>query len=210
MINVLIIAICVMSLITVISSVVGTVILTKYTKSEKIVGKVLKIIGIILLILIVIGGAVGVSYMKDDSASSEETVTLETAGFNEVTLDEYLSLIKEDEQNIILVARPTCTYCELFTPTLKQAMDDMKLTINYIDTDKFNEAFKSGLFDKLYSTNLTYVDSEVTKMPWYKMVDCSSYASDIIDTLNSSGSISELKNGKQKIIEMLDKKIGKN
>ena len=59
--------------------------------------------------------------------------------------------------------------------------------------DKFNEAFKSGLFDKLYSTNLTYVDSEVTKMPWYKMVDCSSYASDIIDTLNSSGSISELK-----------------
>ena len=45
MINVLIIAICVMSLITVISSVVGTVILTKYTKSEKIVGKVLKIIG---------------------------------------------------------------------------------------------------------------------------------------------------------------------
>lgn len=72
--------------------------------------------------------------------------------------------------------------------------------------DKFNEAFKSGLFDKLYSTNLTYVDSEVTKMPWYKMVDCSTYASDIIDTLNSSGSISELKNGKQKIIEMLDKK----
>lgn len=76
--------------------------------------------------------------------------------------------------------------------------------------DKFNEAFKSGLFDKLYSTNLTYVDSEVTKMPWYKMVDCSTYASDIIDTLNSSGSISELKNGKQKIIEMLDKKRSKN
>ena len=155
MINVLIIAICFMSLITVISSVVGTVILTKYTKSEKIVGKVLKIIGIILLILIVIGGAIGVSYMKDDSASSEETVTLETAGFNEVTLDEYLSLIKEDEQNIILVARPTCTYCELFTPTLKQAMDDMKLTINYIDTDKFtNEDWTT------FNSSLDYLNTE--------------------------------------------------
>ena len=155
MIDVLIIAICVMSLITVISSVVGTVILTKYTKSEKIVGKVLKIIGIILLILIVIGGAIGVSYMKDDSASSEETVTLETAGFNEVTLDEYLSLIKEDEQNIILVARPTCTYCELFTPTLKQAMDDMKLTINYIDTDKFtNEDWTT------FNSSLDYLNTE--------------------------------------------------
>lgn len=155
MINVLIIAICVMSLITVISSVVGTVILTKYTKSEKIVGKVLKIIGIILLIIIVIGGAIGVSYMKDDSASSEETVTLETAGFNEVTLDEYLSLIKEDEQNIILVARPTYTYCELFTPTLKQAMDDMKLTINYIDTDKFtNEDWTT------FNSSLDYLNTE--------------------------------------------------
>ena len=155
MIDVLIIAICVMSLITVISSVVGTVILTKYTKSEKIVGKVLKIIGIILLIIIVIGGAIGVSYMKDDSASSEETVTLETAGFNEVTLDEYLSLIKEDEQNIILVARPTCTYCELFTPTLKQAMDDMKLTINYIDTDKFtNEDWTT------FNSSLDYLNTE--------------------------------------------------
>lgn len=155
MIDVLIIAICVMSLITVISSVVGTVILTKYTKSEKIVGKVLKIIGIILLIIIVIGGAIGVSYMKDDSVSSEETVTLETAGFNEVTLDEYLSLIKEDEQNIILVARPTCTYCELFTPTLKQAMDDMKLTINYIDTDKFtNEDWTT------FNSSLDYLNTE--------------------------------------------------
>ena len=42
--------------------------------------------------------------------------------------------------------------------------------------------------------------------PWYEQIDCSNYASDIINTLNTSGSISELKNGKQKILNMLENK----
>lgn len=70
----------------------------------------------------------------------------------------------------------------------------------------FNEAYEKGLFNKLYSTNLTYTDLDVLKSPWYKQIDCSDYVSDIIDTLNKSGSISELKNGKQKILKMLDEK----
>lgn len=72
--------------------------------------------------------------------------------------------------------------------------------------EQFDEAYNKGLFDSLYTTNLTYIDPEAKKMPWYKQVDCSDYTSDIIDTLNKSGSISELKNGKQKILNMLDKK----
>lgn len=70
----------------------------------------------------------------------------------------------------------------------------------------FNKAFEEGLFEKLYSTNLTYVDKDALTKPWYEQIDCSNYASDIINTLNTSGSISELKNGKQKILTMLQKK----
>lgn len=70
----------------------------------------------------------------------------------------------------------------------------------------FDEAYEKGLFDKLYSTNLTYVDPNALTRPWYKQIDCSTYASDIIDTLNKSGRVSDLKNGKQKILSMLDKK----
>lgn len=70
----------------------------------------------------------------------------------------------------------------------------------------FNKAYEKGLFDKMYSTNLTYVDPEAYKTPWYKQINCADFASDVINTLNTSGSISELKNGKQKILSMLDKK----
>ena len=72
--------------------------------------------------------------------------------------------------------------------------------------DVFNKAYEDGLFEKLYSTNFTYVDNDVLKTPWYKQIDCSNYTSDIINTLNTSGSISELKNRKQKILTMLEKK----
>lgn len=70
----------------------------------------------------------------------------------------------------------------------------------------FNKAYEEGLFDSLYSTNLTYVNPNVLKTKWYKPVDCSKYASEIIDTLNKSGSISEIINGKEKILKMLEEK----
>ena len=54
------------------------------------------------------------------------------------SIDEYLNLLKSSDKQIILIARPTCGYCEKFTPILKQAMEDMNLTINYVNTDNFS------------------------------------------------------------------------
>lgn len=70
----------------------------------------------------------------------------------------------------------------------------------------FAKAYEEGLFDSLYSTNLTYTDPEANEYPWYKQIDCSGFCADIIDTLNKSESVSQLKNGKEKILTMLDKK----
>lgn len=157
MTNILLISILVITLITMIVSVISCVVITKYTKKEELVKKVVRIIGIVLFVLIVILGAIGISYIKNDSSNkvTDKTVTLENAGFNEVTIDEYLSLINEDKQNIILIARPTCGYCEKFTPILKQAMDDMNLTINYIDTDKLTQDDWTK-----FEASLTYLTSE--------------------------------------------------
>lgn len=77
---------------------------------------------------------------KEFYVSEEEekiVVNLENAGFNKLTMDKYLELIKSSEKSIILVARPTCGYCEKFSPILREAADDMKLNINYVNTDEF-------------------------------------------------------------------------
>lgn len=128
-----------MVLVTMISSIATTIMVTKYTKMEELAKKLLKTFAIILVVFAVVGIAAGVSTIKkDDTSSKTESVTLETAGFKELSIDDYLSLIEEDEKNIILVARPTCSYCELFTPILKEAADDMNLVINYVNTDEFS------------------------------------------------------------------------
>lgn len=39
--------------------------------------------------------------------------------------------------------------------------------------DKLQQAYDEGLFDRMYSTNLTYVPDEIKKIEWYHDVDCS-------------------------------------
>ena len=137
----LLIVILIMVLVTMICSIITTIIEVKDEHEQPLVKKALGISSIAIIVILVIALAFGVSNIKkDDSKSnnSNETVALEDAGFKEVTLDEYLDLIKKDEKSIILVARPTCSYCEAFAPILSEAKDDLGLTINYIDTDKFS------------------------------------------------------------------------
>lgn len=151
----LLILIAIMLLVTMICSIITTIIEVKDEHANDLVKKVLKVTGIVLAVIAVIGAAVGISYLKKDDSNQNKTITLETAGFNELSLNEYLEVIKKDEKSIILVARPTCPYCEKFSPILKEAMDDMNLTINYIDTDKFsNEDWTT------FSESLAYLNSE--------------------------------------------------
>ena len=63
--------------------------------------------------------------------------------------------------------------------------------------DEFNKAYNDKLFDRLYSTNLTYVPKEYQELPWFESVDCSYTVANIIDNLNKGNSIRELLNGKE-------------
>ena len=71
----------------------------------------------------------------------------------------------------------------------------------------FEDAYAEGLFNKLYSTNLSYVPEYIKQEPWFKDVDCSIQLANIIDTINKKQSISHLLNGKQEILELLNSKI---
>ena len=142
MTNVLLVILIIMLLITMIASVVTAAVIISASKSKELIHKILKIISVSLIVVLIIGAAIGASYIKKDNSSDntiDENVTLTEAGFNEITIDEYLALIKESSENVILIARPTCGYCEKFTPILKKASEDMNVKINYIDTDKLTE-----------------------------------------------------------------------
>jgi ribose-phosphate pyrophosphokinase len=68
--------------------------------------------------------------------------------------------------------------------------------------DAFIKAYNEGLFNKLYTTNLSYVSEVIKKETWYQEVDCSSRMANIINALNNKESLKPLFNGKQEILDM--------
>lgn len=72
-------------------------------------------------------------------------------------------------------------------------------------TKKFEEFYKQGLFDRVYSTNLTYLPEHVKKAEWFREVDMAHYIATIIDFVNKDRSISQLVDGRWSIKELLQK-----
>lgn len=64
---------------------------------------------------------------------------------------------------------------------------------------RFDEAHESGLFTKVFTTNLVYRTPELLEREWYCEVDMSKYLSYILDTLNHDVSVSHLLNPSEKI-----------
>lgn len=60
--------------------------------------------------------------------------------------------------------------------------------------EKFDQAHKEGIFDKLLTTNLIYQAPELVSKPYYISCDMSKYIALIIDTLNHDMSVSHLLN----------------
>ena len=69
--------------------------------------------------------------------------------------------------------------------------------------ESFDIAYNEGVFNKLYSTNLTYVPEEYKQLPWFHSVDCSSKIAHIISDLNDGKSIRMLLNGREETAQKI-------
>ena len=58
--------------------------------------------------------------------------------------------------------------------------------------DIFIENHKKRLFEKIYSTNLTYIPKEILNKSWFVAADCTKFLAEIVDYNNCGKSISEL------------------
>ncbi len=65
--------------------------------------------------------------------------------------------------------------------------------------ERFDQAFKDGLIDRVLTTNLIYQTPELLEREWYISCDLSKYIAYIIDALNHDSSISDLINPNEKI-----------
>lgn len=71
---------------------------------------------------------------------------------------------------------------------------------------RFDEAYKHGIFNTLYTTNATYVPEEVKKEKWYHEVDLSNYFARVINAVSNEQSLSHVDDDEKEKIKKLIKK----
>ncbi len=69
--------------------------------------------------------------------------------------------------------------------------------------EKFKKYFEEGIIDKVFSTNLNYVDEAVRNSEWFSQADLSGYLAMFIDSLSRDKSVSKLLDATAGIREFL-------
>lgn len=95
-------------------------------------GKLLKGVGVVAAVCLILGLSFFVSKSYGANTSTFEYVN--------ITIDEYLELMKSDTKKIIYIARPSCSFCIKQSPILKRVASKYELEINYLNTENFYDA----------------------------------------------------------------------
>lgn len=114
---------------------------------------------VVLVLIIVFGASYFISELKecnnkdvstgtsstDTNSSNAATSTDsdisedEQGDLDEIGIDEYLDLLKDDEASIIYVARPTCHYCQEMEPIVRNVVYEYNVKVNYLNTDELDD-----------------------------------------------------------------------
>ena len=112
--------------------------------------KIFGIIGIVVIaILLIISSFLNpdkVNYSDDPQViillakeEAEEVKENEKKDFIEIDVNEYLNIYEGTEKTLVLLARPTCKYCQIAMPILQNIAYNYNLNIYYLNTDNFQE-----------------------------------------------------------------------
>lgn len=74
--------------------------------------------------------------------------------------------------------------------------------------EKFKIAYQQGIFNTLYTTNVTYVPEDVKKEKWYHEVDLSKYFANVINAISNDNSLRQVDDEEKNEVKKLIKKKG--
>lgn len=90
---------------------------------------------------------------EKESSSVKEN---ETKDFSSISVSDLVDLYGGEESKIVLIARPTCHYCQIAEPILHNIAYKYDLDINYLNTDEFTEEDEKTFegIDELFSQGI--------------------------------------------------------
>lgn len=133
--------------------------------------------------------AVTAIQQESSSISDDEKKEL-----TDIDVDKFLSLKKKSEASIIYIARPTCSYCQIEEPIMKNIAYKYDIEINYLNTDNFEDDDQSKLvssddyFSEGFGTPLILVVKDNSIVEKKEGLTSSK---DLIEMFKTNGFISE-------------------
>lgn len=152
----------------------------------------------------VLGCDVGVFYKRRD-------LTKVVNGKNPIVEHVYLGSDVKDK-NIIVVDDMIASGASMLD-VAKELKEKGANSVYFVTTfalftegyQKFSEAYDKNLFNKIYTTNLSYVPEEIRKQDWYKEVDCSFLIAKIINQINKGNSLEKYHKASSKLLSKVRK-----
>ncbi|MBQ6497648.1 MAG: conjugal transfer protein TraF [Bacilli bacterium] len=72
---------------------------------------------------------------KESSAVADA----EKGDFVQIDINQYMEMYNGTEKQLVLIARPTCTYCQIAEPIIQNIIYKYNVTVNYLNTDDLDE-----------------------------------------------------------------------
>ena len=96
------------------------------------------------------------SILANAEKESESVKETEKKEFNSINVSDLVDYYKEEDSKIVLIARPTCHYCQIAEPILHNIAYKYDLDINYLNTDDFTEDDEKSFeeIDELFSQGI--------------------------------------------------------
>ena len=93
--------------------------------------------------------------IRNAMSESEAVKEDEKGEFTNINVDEYLELYGAEYNSLVLLGRPTCSFCQIAEPIIRKIVKIYSLDIKYLNTDEFtaegqakfvqsNEIFNEG------------------------------------------------------------------
>ena len=115
--------------------------------------KKLIVIGTVVLIVILLIISFNIKDNDKDTKLSNDVDTIienaqkesnnvkesEKKSFLSIDVTKYLEFYSGSEKQLVLVARPTCSYCQIAEPIIQSIAYEYNIGINYLNTDEFSE-----------------------------------------------------------------------
>lgn len=81
--------------------------------------------------------------LQNAEEESKKVKDSEKKEFTEINVDTYLEYYAGENKQIVLLARPSCHYCQIAEPLIQKISKEYDISINYLNPDNFQEEDES-------------------------------------------------------------------